>query len=187
MTPNRVRKVIVAAGVRGADSSDVPPSRLLQLLRERVSALLEQTGRTQTDLAAAIKVKPSAISQFLGGRRGIEVYRIDLIAKFFDLSVEDLLVPPQKPLAASAVLSTLPAAPGGSGAVTPPQDTGGAPGKADLVVPSPDHRALFAVLSTLSTAELQPIAEQAAKLFLRHFGGAREERAEGDLGPANHA
>jgi len=61
-----------------------------ELLRRRVIALLEQSGRLRKELAHYLGKQPSWTTDFLMGRHSISLKDLDRVAVFFGVSVPSL-------------------------------------------------------------------------------------------------
>jgi transcriptional regulator with XRE-family HTH domain len=61
-----------------------------EILRRRVLALLQHTGRTQKDLAIYLGKQPSWTTEFLQGRHGVTLKDLDRLGRFFGLAVPQL-------------------------------------------------------------------------------------------------
>jgi transcriptional regulator with XRE-family HTH domain len=55
--------------------------------------LLDLHGRKPIELARALKVSPSTISGWMTGRIAPQLNRLDAVAKFFEVSYQELLTP----------------------------------------------------------------------------------------------
>lgn len=61
-----------------------------EILRRRVAALLQFSGRTRKDFAIYIGKSPSWSTEFFQGRHGATLKDLDRIARFFGVSVPQL-------------------------------------------------------------------------------------------------
>ena len=61
-----------------------------EILRRRVSALLEFSGRTRKDFAIYLGKHPSWATEFFQGRHGVTLKDLDRVARFFGVSVPQL-------------------------------------------------------------------------------------------------
>lgn len=62
----------------------------LEILRRRMRALLDHSGRTQKELAIYLGKQPSWATAFFQGRHGVTLKDIDRVARFFGVSVPQL-------------------------------------------------------------------------------------------------
>jgi transcriptional regulator with XRE-family HTH domain len=62
----------------------------LEILRRRVDALLQHSGRTRKDLAIYLGKQPSWSTDFFQGRHGVGLKDLDRLARFFGVSVPSL-------------------------------------------------------------------------------------------------
>ena len=62
----------------------------IEVLRRRVQALLDHSGRTRKDLAIYLGKSPSWSTEFFQGRHGVTLKDLDRLARFFGLSVPAL-------------------------------------------------------------------------------------------------
>lgn len=60
------------------------------VLRRRVNALLEHSGRTRKDFAIYLGKQPSWSTEFFQGRHGATLKDLDRMARFFGVSVPQL-------------------------------------------------------------------------------------------------
>ena len=72
------------------NATHAPMDPFLSALSRRVNDLLQQRRRTQVELATAINRSQSFVSQFLSGKRGIDIKLLGPIATFFECDVADL-------------------------------------------------------------------------------------------------
>lgn len=61
-----------------------------EILRRRVAALLEFSGRTRKDFAIYVGKQPSWATEFFQGHHGATLKDLDRIARFFGVSVPQL-------------------------------------------------------------------------------------------------
>lgn len=61
-----------------------------EILRRRVSALLQFSGRTRKDFAIYVGKSPSWATEFFQGRHGVTLRDLDRVARFFGVSVPQL-------------------------------------------------------------------------------------------------
>lgn len=62
----------------------------VDILRRRMQALLDHSGRTRKDLAIYLGKQPSWSTEFFQGRHGVTLKDLDRIARFFGVSVPQL-------------------------------------------------------------------------------------------------
>lgn len=61
-----------------------------ELLRRRLTALLQFSGRTRKDFAIYLGKRPSWATEYFQGRHGITLRDLDRAARFFGVSVPQL-------------------------------------------------------------------------------------------------
>jgi plasmid maintenance system antidote protein VapI len=61
-----------------------------ELLRRRVQALLDHSGRTRKELAIYLGNQPTWSTEFFHGRHGVTLKDLDRLARFFGVSVPAL-------------------------------------------------------------------------------------------------
>lgn len=69
------------------------PVGALDVLRKNVKALIRQRDVNRTKLAAALQISRPSVSDFLNGKQGIDVRRLDDLARVLNVSVPDLFTP----------------------------------------------------------------------------------------------
>lgn len=75
---------------------------LYGIFRQNVERLLDTLGWSQADLAEAMHVTPSYVSQILTGHRNVGLEAVDRFAKALDIAPDALLKPPSPRRARSA-------------------------------------------------------------------------------------
>jgi transcriptional regulator with XRE-family HTH domain len=62
------------------------------LIRQRINHLLYKDGRSQAEFATYLGVSQPAVSMMLSGERGIDLDKLDRMARFFGISVAELFM-----------------------------------------------------------------------------------------------
>lgn len=60
-------------------------------LGRRIKTLLDEKGKSQSDLARYLRLRPSAVSQWISGGTSPTFDRLEDVAHFFRMSVPELL------------------------------------------------------------------------------------------------
>jgi DNA-binding XRE family transcriptional regulator len=170
----------------------IEPGR--ERFRSRLTKSIEEHDFSQGEVARRVGVKRAAVSAWCKGRNTPSLETTRKLAAIFQWPIAEVLgwfgvyePPPSEVDDARQKGET---SPGGSAkmpapAVTTPvtlpaQPSDEYPRKELLDVPTSNHRALYAIIATLTLDELGPVARVASEAYLRHFGGAREATMEGD-------
>jgi plasmid maintenance system antidote protein VapI len=64
----------------------------------RIGQLLEETGRSQAEVAAAIQMDPTALNKVISGRRGLSGTELVLLARELGTAPQALIVEDEQPV-----------------------------------------------------------------------------------------
>lgn len=74
-------------------------------LGKRIKSLLDEKGKSQSDLARYLRLRPSAISQWISGGTSPTYDRLEDVAHFFRMSVPEFLGEPAEQTAPSIIVT----------------------------------------------------------------------------------
>jgi transcriptional regulator with XRE-family HTH domain len=175
ITPSRVYNLPVDAElglencVYNTENPGVMTTRPRPAFAQQLDSAMRAAGLSNEVLGRWMSVNRSDVSAWRNGRRRPSLARARKLATRFGWTDADLVswlgrTPKEEPPPATTAPSR-----------------GGYPRKELLVVPTPEHRALYAQLAALELDEIGEIADHIHQAFSRHFSRSEQkDRAEGE-------